>query len=40
MGAYKNGASTRQVILQSCQKLFYDKGYHETSYDDICNGLM
>ena len=37
MGAYKNGASTRQVILQSCRKLFYDKGYHETSYDDICN---
>lgn len=23
--------------MQSCRKLFYDKGYHETSYDDICN---
>lgn len=37
MGAYKNGVSTRKVILQVCRKLFYDKGYHETSYDDICN---
>lgn len=37
MGAYRNGTSTRQVILTACRKLFYEKGYHETSYDDICN---
>lgn len=36
MGAYGNGMTTRKIILDACQKLFYEKGYHETSYDDIC----
>lgn len=36
MGAYGNGMTTRKIILEACQKLFYEKGYHETSYDDIC----
>lgn len=33
---YENGTSTRRAILDTCKKLFYEKGYHETSYDDIC----
>ncbi len=36
MGAYENGMTTRKIILDACKKLFYEKGYHETSYDDIC----
>lgn len=36
MGAYENGMSTHRIILNACRKLFYEKGYHETSYDDIC----
>lgn len=36
MGAYGNGMTTRKIILDVCQKLFYENGYHETSYDDIC----
>lgn len=36
MGAYENGTTTRKIILEACKKLFYEKGYHETSYDDIC----
>lgn len=36
MSAYGNGMSTRKIILEACKKLFYEKGYHETSYDDIC----
>lgn len=36
MGAYGNGMTTRQMILDACAALFYEKGYHETSYDDIC----
>lgn len=36
MGNYENGAFTRQVIVDACKKLFYEKGFHETSYSDIC----
>lgn len=36
MAGYENGTSTRRAILDACKKLFYEKGYHETSYDDIC----
>lgn len=36
MGNYENGAFTRRVIVDACKKLFYEKGYHETSYADIC----
>ena len=36
MGAYENGVTTRKIILDACEKLFYEKGYHNTSYDDIC----
>lgn len=36
MGNYENGTNTRQAIVQACKHLFYEKGYHETSYSDIC----
>lgn len=36
MGNYENGASTRRAIVDACKKLFYEKGYRETSYADIC----
>ena len=36
MANYENGASTRQMIVQACKQLFYEKGFHETSYSDIC----
>lgn len=36
MANYENGAFTRQAIVRACMKLFYEKGYHETSYSDIC----
>lgn len=36
MGNYENGAFTRQAIVKACKKLFYEKGYQETSYGDIC----
>jgi hypothetical protein len=36
MASYKIGVSTRQAIIAACKKLFYEKGFHETSYSDIC----
>ena len=36
MGSYENGANTRQAIVQACKRLFYEKGFHDTSYGDIC----
>lgn len=36
MGNYENGSATRVAILRACFRLFLEKGYHETSYDDIC----
>lgn len=33
---YDNGVSTRRAIIDACKRLFYQKGYHKTSYDDIC----
>ena len=36
MKAYGNGMTTRKIILDACAQLFYEKGYHETSYEDIC----
>ena len=32
---YDNGMTTRNLILASCRKLFYTKGYQETSFEDI-----
>lgn len=36
MKTYENGLSTRKIILDTCVRLFLKKGFHETSYDDIC----
>lgn len=36
MGRYENGQTTRELILDTCFRLFLKKGFHETSYDDIC----
>lgn len=36
MGKYENGAYTRQAIVEAGKKLFYEKGYRETGYGDIC----
>lgn len=36
MANYENGAYTRQAIVQACKQLFYEKGFRETSYSDIC----
>lgn len=36
MGIYENGIDTRKAILNACTTLFFEKGYHGTSIDDIC----
>ncbi len=33
---YQNGMNTRQQILSSAKELFYEQGFHETSFEDIC----
>lgn len=36
MGLYENGIDTRKAILNACTALFFEKGYHGTSIDEIC----
>ncbi len=36
MGLYENGLDTRKAILNTCSHLFVEKGYHNSSIDDIC----
>lgn len=36
MGNYDVGIQTRNRILKVCRKLFYEKGYDATTFDDIC----
>ncbi len=36
MKTYDNGVATRRAILDACKELFYEKGFRETSNDDIC----
>lgn len=36
MGKYQNGEDTKQLIIKACRKLFYEKGYNNVTYDDIC----
>ncbi len=36
MANYGNGSNTREAIVQACAELFYEKGFHETSFSDIC----
>ncbi|MFZ7120513.1 MAG: TetR/AcrR family transcriptional regulator [Eubacteriaceae bacterium] len=36
MTTYKNGIITKNKILETCKSLFYEKGYKDTTYVDIC----
>lgn len=36
MANYKKTQDTKNKILQACRKLFYEKGYVNTYYQDIC----
>ena len=36
MAGYKTGQKTREHTLRICRKLFYEKGYRETSFGEIC----
>jgi AcrR family transcriptional regulator len=36
MSGYDKGATTKRRILDACMKLFYTKGYDETTFADIC----
>ena len=36
MARYENGAETREKIIDACQKLFFEKGFTQTTYLDIC----
>lgn len=35
MASYENGSNTRRLILDTCKKLFYEKGYRTVSMTDI-----
>lgn len=35
MGKYQNGEDTKKLIIKVCRDLFYEKGYNNTTYDDI-----
>lgn len=36
MKKYKSGQETKENILEAAKKLFYEKGYKNTTYSDIC----
>ncbi|MBC3803377.1 TetR family transcriptional regulator [Acetobacterium fimetarium] len=36
MATYKNGILTKKTITETCRTLFYEKGYADTTYQDIC----
>lgn len=36
MKNYENGEFTRRIIIDASKKLFYEKGFADTSYADIC----
>lgn len=36
MAAYKNGLDTKKQIVNAAKKLFYEKGYEETTISEIC----
>ena len=36
MAIYDNGLLTKEIILNSCKKLFYENGYAKTTFSDIC----
>lgn len=35
MAIYENGVDTKKNILKVCKKLFYEKGYDKTTFDNI-----
>lgn len=35
MGKYQNGLETQEKILDACRKMFYEKGYDNTTFADI-----
>jgi AcrR family transcriptional regulator len=37
MVKYTAGEKKRQLIIDACKTLFYEKGYNKTTYDDICD---
>lgn len=37
MGKYSVGISTQNKIIDCCKTLFYQKGIHKTSYEEICS---
>lgn len=37
MSNYVKGLETQQIIIEAAKKLFYQKGYEETTFSDICN---
>jgi AcrR family transcriptional regulator len=37
-GKYSNGLATRERILELCKRLFWARGYRETTYQEICRG--
>lgn len=39
MVKYKGSIQKKEQILQMCKKLFYEKGYRDTTYNDICLAL-
>ncbi len=36
MRVYSNGMDTRRLIVAAGKELFYERGFRETSFDDIC----
>lgn len=36
MARYENGLETREKIIHACRKLFFEKGYAQTTFLDIC----
>jgi len=39
MANYSTGKETKKKIIQAAQQLFYEKGYRDTTYADICKAV-
>ena len=37
MARYENGSATERLIYETAKKLFFEKGFSATSYEDICD---
>ena len=40
MKKYKTGRETKENIMEAARELFYEKGYKNTTYNDICEKPM